>query len=407
MKSKRILAGVTAAALLFGTGCTKEEQTTEQAPAGTAVEVLAVTSGPMNAEYTVTGKVVAVSEVQVFPLLAGQVLTLPVQAGDKVTKGQTLFTVDTSTVTSTLGALQESYSATKAATDSAIASAEIGVQQAQQALDNAKALFEVGAAAEQDVTRAEQAVTQAEAGVAQAKAQQSASLSQIQASMDQINTQASLGTVKAPCAGTVTMVNVVRGGMASSAQPAVVIAEDSRVEVAASVAEDVFVNIAAGEQAGIVISALSADTLQGTIGTLPAAANGQTGLYDLSVSLPASATPPIGAFATVTFYTDRRSAALSVPTEAVLTGENDERYVFVVQSGETGENAARVTVQTGLVSKTSTEIVSGLAEGDRVVVKGQSYLSDGAPVRVVDGSGAAASEGAQDAQDAVETGEEG
>ena len=74
-----------------------------------------------------------------------------------------------------------------------------------------------------------------------------------------------------------------------------------------------------------------------------------------------------------------------MPTEAILTGTGDERYVFVVDDFGEGDTATRVVVQTGLVSKTDTEIVSGLAEGDRVVVKGQSYLADGAVVRVVSG----------------------
>lgn len=399
MKRKRFAAAALAGVMLLCAGCGQEEEAEEEAPSGTAVEVMEVTSGPMSAEYSLTGKVVAVSEVQVFPLLAGQVQTLSVEEGDTVSRGQTLFTVDTSTVTSTMGALQQSYSATKAATDRAIESAqlgveqaELGVEQAQQAVDNAEALLEVGAAAEQDVTQARQglqqaqaALSQAQAGVAQAQAQQSASLAQIQASMDQITTQAELGTVIAPCAGTVTAVNLVRGGMASSAQPAVVIAENGAVEVAASVAEDVYMDIKKGDNAGVVISALSDDMVNGTISEVPAAANAQTSLYDVSVSLPADVKPPIGAFATVTFYTDRRSDTISVPTEAILTGADDEQYVFVVDTYAEGDTAVRVTVETGLVSNTDTEILSGLAEGDRVVVKGQSYLSDGAAVRIVTG----------------------
>ena len=399
MKRKRFAAAALAGVMLLCAGCGQEEEAEEEAPSGTAVEVMEVTSGPMSAEYSLTGKVVAVSEVQVFPLLAGQVQTLSVEEGDTVSRGQTLFTVDTSTVTSTMGALQQSYSATKAATDRAIESAqlgveqaELGVEQAQQAVDNAEALLEVGAAAEQDVTQARQglqqaqaALSQAQAGVAQAQAQQSASLAQIQASMDQITTQAELGTVTAPCAGTVTAVNLVRGGMASSAQPAVVIAENGAVEVAASVAEDVYMDIRKGDNAGVVISALSDDMVNGTISEVPAAANAQTSLYDVSVSLPADVKPPIGAFATVTFYTDRRSDTISVPTEAILTGADDEQYVFVVDTYAEGDTAVRVTVETGLVSNTDTEILSGLAEGDRVVVKGQSYLSDGASVRIVTG----------------------
>ena len=405
MESKRLIAAALAGAMLFCAGCGGQEETVEEAPSGTAVEVMEVVPGPMSASYSLTGQVAAVSSVQVFPLLAGQVLTLSVEEGDTVRQGQTLFTVDTSTVTSTMGALQESYSATRAATDSAVASAQLGVEQAQQALDNAEALLEVGAAAEQDVTSARQglqqaqsALAQAQAGVAQAQAQQSASLAQIQASMDQITTQAELGTVTAPCAGTVTAVNLVRGGMASSAQPAVVIAENGEVEVTASVAEDVFMNLAVGDTAGVTIPVLSDEMVEGTISALPAAANAQTSLYDVSVSLPSDVEPPIGAFATVTFYTDRRDDTLSVPTEAILTGADDEQYVFVVDTYAEGDTAVRIPVETGLVNSTDTEILSGLSEGDRVVVKGQSYLSDGAAVRIVTGEDdfAADTEGADE-----------
>ena len=413
MNTKNIAAAALAGAMLLCTGCGAEQTVEEEAPAGTAVEVIEAAAGPMSAEYAVTGKIAAVSEVQVFPMLAGQVLTLSVKEGDTVSSGQTLFTVDTSTVTSTMGALRESYSATQAATDSAITSAqlnveqarlsveqaEIGVEQAQQAVDNAEALFEIGAAAEQDVTQAQQALRQAEAAlsqaettreqaqaaVEQARAQQSASLAQIQANMNQITTQAGLGNVTAPCAGTVTAVNVVRGGMASSAQPAVVIAENSAIEVQTSVAEDVFTNLHEGDTAGVTISILSDDMIEGTIGALPAAANVQTSLYDISVSLPSDAEPPIGAFATVTFYTERRDNTISVPTEAVLTGADEEQYVYVVDDYGEGDVAVRIPVETGLVSNSQTEILSGLMEGDRVVVKGQSFLTDGGAVRIVTG----------------------
>ena len=117
----------------------------------------------------------------------------------------------------------------------------------------------------------------------------------------------------------------------------------------------------------------------------------QTNLYDVSVSLPSGTKPPIGAFATVTFYTDRRASTISVPTESILTGNNNEQYVFTVNAD--GTAATRVTVTTGLVTKDSTEIVSGLKAGDRVVTKGQSYLSDGAAVHVVTSDAADGGEG--------------
>lgn len=384
---KRILAALLAASMALCAGCGSQtsDDGEEQTAAGTAVEVAEVTKGAMSTEYPVNGKVVADNEVQVFPMLAGQVLTLSVSEGDKVAKGQTLLNVDTSSVTSTMSSLRESYNATKTATEKAIENAQIGVEQAQLAVENTEALLEAGAAAEQDLTKAKQGLAQAQAGVQQARAQQAASLAQIQASMDQINKQASYGTVTAPCAGTVTAVNVVQGGMASSAQPAVVIAEDSRVKINASVSEDVFAGLHTGDSAGVQISVLSDEVKSAKIVSLPAAANQQTNLYDVSVSVPSGTEPAIGAFATVIFYTDRRENTLSVPTDCVLTGNDNERYLFTVD--ESGTTAARVTVETGLVGKTNTEITSGLNEGDRVVVKGQSYLSDGSAVRVVTSDG--------------------
>ena len=384
---KRILAALLAASMALCAGCGSQtsDDGEEQTAAGTAVEVAEVTKGAMSTEYSVNGKVVADNEVQVFPMLAGQVLTLSVSEGDKVAKGQTLLNVDTSSVTSTMSSLRESYNATKTATEKAIENAQIGVEQAQLAVENTEALLEAGAAAEQDLTKAKQGLAQAQAGVQQARAQQAASLAQIQASMDQINKQASYGTVTAPCAGTVTAVNVVQGGMASSAQPAVVIAEDSRVKINASVSEDVFAGLHTGDSAGVQISVLSDEVKSAKIVSLPAAANQQTNLYDVSVSVPSGTEPAIGAFATVIFYTDRRENTLSVPTDCVLTGNDNERYLFTVD--ESGTTAARVTVETGLVGKTNTEITSGLDEGDRVVVKGQSYLSDGSAVRVVTSDG--------------------
>ena len=384
---KRILAALLAASMALCAGCGSQtsDDGEEQTAAGTAVEVAEVTKGAMSTEYSVNGKVVADNEVQVFPMLAGQVLTLSVSEGDKVAKGQTLLNVDTSSVTSTMSSLRESYNATKTATEKAIENAQIGVEQAQLAVENTEALLEAGAAAEQDLTKAKQGLAQAQAGVQQARAQQAASLAQIQASMDQINKQASYGTVTAPCAGTVTAVNVVQGGMASSAQPAVVIAEDSRVKINASVSEDVVAGLHTGDSAGVQISVLSDEVKSAKIVSLPAAANQQTNLYDVSVSVPSGTEPAIGAFATVIFYTDRRENTLSVPTDCVLTGNDNERYLFTVD--ESGTTAARVTVETGLVGKTNTEITSGLNEGDRVVVKGQSYLSDGSAVRVVTSDG--------------------
>ncbi len=400
---------------------------------------------------------------------------------------QVLFQIDTSTVTSTYASLQQAYSATKATTDQVIVSAQLGVQNAQIALDqattayeNTKALHAAGAASDQQLTQAEQAVQQAQAGVqqaqgavTQAQASQQASLAQMQASMDQIQAQAKLGTVTAPVSGLVTAqmqasmdqiqaqaklgtvtapvsglvttVGIQRGGMAAQAQPAVVIAEGGVTEVTVSVSETVLSGIQVGDVGRIDIQSEAAP-VDGTIVTVGAAANPQTKLYDVTLSLPEGVKPPIGTFATVTLYTDRRADAVYVPTEAILT-DGDTQYVFItteerpekdekksdvgagdgpwadkieittgligdgitevtsgLSGGETlvvteerpekdekksdvgagdGPWADKIEITTGLIGDGITEVTSGLSGGETLVVKGQSYLSDGSLVRVV------------------------
>jgi multidrug efflux pump subunit AcrA (membrane-fusion protein) len=60
--------------------------------------------------------------------------------------------------------------------------------------------------------------------------------------------------------------------------------------------------------------------------------------------------------------------------------------------------AERVRVQLGLVDAVSAEIVEGLAEGDPVVVIGQSNLRDGAPIRTPGEPAAAVAPGDADAE---------
>ena len=49
--------------------------------------------------------------------------------------------------------------------------------------------------------------------------------------------------------------------------------------------------------------------------------------------------------------------------------------------------AKYVEVATGLTGSGVTEVTSGLSAGQQLVTVGQSYLSDGDPVRVVSGEG--------------------
>jgi hypothetical protein len=88
-----------------------------------------------------------------------------------------------------------------------------------------------------------------------------------------------------------------------------------------------------------------------------------------------------GFLARVTFDLMTSNNVLLVPVGAVLGGQGAQA-VFVVENN----TAIRRTVSTGLTSQGRIEIVSGLSDGEQVVVTGHNSLRDGMTVRTVGGA---------------------
>lgn len=83
-----------------------------------------------------------------------------------------------------------------------------------------------------------------------------------------------------------------------------------------------------------------------------------------------------GAYADITFRTDAKER-LAVPSEAVLIS-SEGNYV-VVRKGT--EKFAPRKVETGVISKGNTEILSGLHEGEEIVVSGQFMIDSESSLR--------------------------
>ena len=71
--------------------------------------------------------------------------------------------------------------------------------------------------------------------------------------------------------------------------------------------------------------------------------------------------------------------ALILPREAILM-QGEKKTVFTVQEG----TAREVTVQTGFQEGDRVEILGGLSDDDRVVVRGHLGLQSGTKVRVIE-----------------------
>ena len=90
-----------------------------------------------------------------------------------------------------------------------------------------------------------------------------------------------------------------------------------------------------------------------------------------------------GMFASVYLEVSRHDDALTIPKSA-LSLESLGDTVYVVN----GEEAARRAIKLGYEEADIVEVVSGIGESDRVIVVGQDGLSDGTPIRILEGPGA-------------------
>jgi membrane fusion protein (multidrug efflux system) len=89
-----------------------------------------------------------------------------------------------------------------------------------------------------------------------------------------------------------------------------------------------------------------------------------------------------GMFASVFLETERHDNALVIPRKALVLDSLGDT-VFV----RDGDQARRREVELGLRDEDSVEILSGLAEGDELIVLGQDGLADGTPVTILDETG--------------------
>ena len=383
MNHQKFLAGLLACAMALAlTACGGEEQVEDTVPAGVAVQVKTVSAGSIATENKVSGQVSADNESVILIASAAKCTAVYKEAGDTVQAGDKICTLDLGSTLSSYNAARISYQAAVQSYQDQKGILDKQVSLAADNVNNTKALFEIGAASQLEVDQAELNYQNAEAGRNSALAQLEAGMQNAKSGVEQLDTALenvdAEGNVLAPQSGTLVTMNATEGSYISNSMPLVVIDGADQMKVTASVSEALVPKISAGDSADVTVSAAN-KAFTATIRSVERAANMQTKLYTVVLTVPADVTGLMnGMFADVTFHTDAAEDTIVVPTEAILTS-NGAQYVYVVEEG----TAKYVAVTTGLIGSGVTEITSGLAEGARLVVVGQAYLADGDPVRVV------------------------
>lgn len=266
------------------------------------------------------------------------------KVGDTVAEGDTLATADTTGLETDLE---------RATAD--VRGANINVQIAKEALEDAT---------DADDTDAER---QAKLALYSAQNQHSKAFEARRTIQQQIQAAA----LKAPIAGVVTEVNI-RAGFDAPAGPAIVIASTT-YQVTTDVVESDLAGIELGQGASVSIDALGAEA-EGTVTAIsPVAGDGSSGVVAFPVTVTLTRAPAdarAGMSADVTITIASATGVLTVPSSALQGGDGDYTVMTLGADG----TPQRQPVQVGLLTSTTAEITSGLAEGTAVVTGTASDL---------------------------------
>jgi len=188
--------------------------------------------------------------------------------------------------------------------------------------------------------------------------------------------------IVAPFSGEIVRRNVDNGSLLSPSTPVVTLVHLETLKVVANVLEKDIALVKIGMKVKILTEAYPDKPFVGTIVRINKALDLATRTLqaEINVPNPGHLLKP-GMFARIEVALKEKPGALAVPREAAFE-EGGKRFVFVVE----GNQAFRRPVVTGIEQDRLIEVVEGLKDGDKVVIRGQESLRDGSAIRVIEGS---------------------
>ena len=387
MNKNRIFALALSAAMLFSlTACATKNESHYVAPAGVAVQVEEVTRTSITSDNRSSGKVASDNETPIYVSTTALCTAVYVSQGDTVAAGDKICTLD---MASTLAsykaaninyqALLKQYNDQKGLLDRQIAMAENNLITTQK-------LFEIGAASKLEVDNAQLTLDQAlmgrDSGLAQLEAgiqSGKSGLEQLEMVLEHVDSN---GNVISPAAGIVTSLTAMENNFVAASYPIAIIQGADQMKVSVYVSEAVVPALKVGAEAEVSVPNAGI-SFTGTIRSVDQSPISQLGLYGVTISVPAEVSGlMVGMFADVTFHLDGREDVIVIPTQSIQNN-GEIQYVYVVEN----DTAVYTEITTGLTGSGVTEVTSGLEGGETLVTVGQTYLTDGSAVRVVNGEG--------------------
>jgi len=187
--------------------------------------------------------------------------------------------------------------------------------------------------------------------------------------------------VRAPIAGTITLLPVDLGMRITQAVPVAQISTIDHLQLKTQIAERFIGQIRIGERAIVSLEPYPETTFAAHVTELSPIVDAQTRTMGLTLEFD-TPDPRVkaGMYAEIKIVTQHRTSIVKVPADTIIQ-RGGGFFVFVPG---TDNVAKKRDVKVGIQVDGKSEIVSGLRAGERVVARGQTLLEDGARIRVMD-----------------------
>ncbi len=419
----RILCFILVVLSFTFSSCSGPKQISDTNVKRTPVSVLSVERGDIDNITLYTGLVIPKETSYVTSVLSGKVSSSFFDVGDRVKKGDLLFTVENAELKDSIGILEEQlkvaqanislaktgvvsamgsgFKGQKLQLEAALKSSEYNYIAAKKLFDSSTLLYELKKISvfnynkvknqfEQAKTALETAQTAYELYINEVSkdAVDSANeqLNQAQASYDAIKLQLESTRKKleytritSPISGIIAVKDLVSGALITNTMVPYVILDTDTVQISIPVTEQIINKVKKNDTLEITIPAARTEPFTGVVKTVSPAPDTKTITYNIliDVSNEDNLIKP-GMTAKVGMLTEQRKNALLVPLNSVLS-DSEGKYVFIIEDNI----AIKRSVDVGITNNDMIEILKGIETHELIVVKGQHLLKQNYPVTIV------------------------
>ena len=344
------------------------------------VELATVTMGSLDEIARLTGNIEPIQFVQVIAKVSGRVARINKQIGDPVKAGETLLEID-----------PVDYALDVKRLEGVLAQANANFEQAERDAARSQRLFEDRVISTQAL---QAALSNQDISAGRVK--------ETEAALDMARQRLADTRVTSPIDGIVSLRSADVGTTVQTqimgSRQAVAVYEVQNlgtVKLTVGISEKDLPRAQVGQRARIVLRALPGQTFEGTLTHLsPSLQEGtRRATAEIQIENPEGVLKP-GMFATAALVLNRHEDVVLIPKQAVVERDGKE-VVFLAEN----DTAKMTPVILGGSDDVSTIVSSGVKPGDRLVVRGQTIVQDGTPIRTEEGAAPVAPAGRSAARD--------